>query len=335
MGTSTLDQSVTRSSGTLGIWLTNTVPGILMLSPIVVHLAMTGAEPERVKVWAAAILVIAPFVGYVIHQLARLLHEKLDREESPIHRAMADVLGQFALNSKGDLPSVLWSHLLHSGQIEGFRSPLLGNYQRSVDYLYSVTASLYGAGLGLVVHVCVSWLDGLSCDYRTSLVACVPLALASFVLWRRRVGIRDYMYRKEDYAAPPAKEAAADYLCKYAPDLEPTDALTSPEHVDDPSPPGTAGQLADGGRWTKVAAVVSYALVVVVVVGSLVASIAMGNFSWFQRAGSIMTVLPILNILIEAQARERVPITLILNSALSAVGAVLWGYGDMLNCLLR
>lgn len=102
-----------------------------------------------------------------------------------------------------------------------------------------------------------------------------------------------------------------------------------------------------------------YLLVAVIFFGSLYYSIKTGEFSWFGRFGSIITIMPIIISLFELSIDRRSlffsknnycklapdnveelsakywPIVIWVNSMISIIGTVIWGFGDLLGNVMK
>ena len=101
--------------------------------------------------------------------------------------------------------------------------------------------------------------------------------------------------------------------------------------------------------------VFSYILAVAFPIFFFFFGIEKGNFEWFERSGSLTTVIPILISMmdiyhdresvyfikynyaraappdVEEQARNYFPRKFFINSVLTVIGTIIWGYGDLIG----
>jgi len=104
----------------------------------------------------------------------------------------------------------------------------------------------------------------------------------------------------------------------------------------------------------KIIQIFLYSLLFFVVIIFLIISFKKNDFTWFARSGSLITVIPLLISIfeifsdrkqifsaknnyarnappdIDEKAKGYLPIKIIVNSIITIIGTIIWGFGDLL-----
>lgn len=105
----------------------------------------------------------------------------------------------------------------------------------------------------------------------------------------------------------------------------------------------------------KALQIILYIVLVVIFTGSLAISHQLSNYMWFSRSGALITVIPILISIIEFYSDRAAiyyaknnlaryapsnveelasnywPIKVMVNSVITIIGTVIWGFGDLIG----